>query len=135
MYDIRYGELDISLFVNPKPPPSIPDRFEAKKKYFDKLLKDVAENGLRNPLICSGRPDGTVLVEVGYSRIWAAQEAGIKKVKCFVNDSAKYFSNLELIETLEQAREKFVDQPALIKIYRYGITSSEPLVEGKSWWD
>lgn len=132
-YDIRYGMVPIEFIFNPNPPDKT-TRFSELRQDFENLLVSVGSEGLRNPLIGKSQEDGTVRITVGYSRAWAAKITGVTEVPCFVNDHWKHFGHLELIQNIDHARTKFTDQPYTVKIMLSGITSSEPLVTGKSWW-
>jgi len=132
-YPIRYGLIPTELIVNPHSP-DLTSRFIDIKEDFDNLLKSVKEEGLRNPLIGKSQKDGKVLITVGYSRAWAVKMARLPDVPCLINDVYGHYEYLELINNIDHARTKFIDQPYTVKILIGGITSSEPMKDGKSWW-
>lgn len=132
---IRYGLVAVDKLINRGDPTNNPTRFAELKEHFDKLVQSMKDEGVRNPLIGTSHPDGSVRIEVGYSRAWAAKEAGIEFVPCLVNDAANIYEDFEVIMNINHARQFFKDQPHLVKIMRHGITSTEPLVGEKTWWE
>jgi len=132
---IRYGLVPIDKLINNHPPTESGQRYTELKQHFDKLVESMKNEGVRNPLIGLSCPDGSVRIEVGYSRAWAAKEAGIEFVPCFINDASNAYEDFEVIMNINHARQFFKDQPHLVKIMRHGITSTEPLMGEKTWWE
>ncbi len=102
-----------------------------------RLKKSIIAEGLRNPLIieCLDLGDFVSLYcRVGHNRLAVSQELKLKEVPVIVNDLADYFTNWLLLEDLEQIKSVFTDLPRIIKIRETGVTMSEPLIKGNSWW-
>jgi hypothetical protein len=132
-YPVRFGMVSVDKIYSDYDVESS-DRYRKNPVHFQRLLESVVHGGLRNPLVVQTRLDGLAEVTVGYSRIWAAKKAGVSSVACFVNDAVNLYPEFEAVLSIDHARKFFRDQPVKIIFTKIGISTSEPLVDDKSWW-
>ena len=98
------------------------------------LVNSIKKEGVRNPLICVAYDGKDTYVTVGHHRLWAAKRSNTKQIPIIVNDFCNRYPALEVISSIEEARAKFKDQPNIVKSFRTGISTSEPLVNNETWW-
>lgn len=128
---VRFGYLDPSLIVDK----AVPDgNFGTPEHHRIRLVESLKEEGMRNPLIVMAYKDLDPFVTVGHHRLWAAKQAGLAVVPVVVNDWGDCFPDFELLTSLDEVRSKFKDQPNLVKSFREGVSTSEPLIDGNTWW-
>ena len=131
-FKIRFGILpassisDVVLVGNPaygKPigkwgsRPVKPDQSWINKKehecgFYTKLEESLLKEGFRNPIFCNAIEEG-FYSRVGTSRLWIAKKHNMD-VPCIIADYTGQFDDLELLETEEDIRSKFKDQPLTI---------------------
>jgi len=131
---IRFGTLpasslsDVALVGNPaygkaigkwgsrpiKPPVEWVRKLERRNEFYSKLEASILEEGIRNPLFCNSIEQGT-FCRVGTSRLWLAKKHKLD-VKCIIADYVDRWTDLELLETEEEIRSKFQDQPHIVDL-------------------
>ena len=55
-----------------------------EQKFYDALLKSMAEYGMRDPIFIVQLPDGTLKTMVGNNRMVIAKELGMKKIRSII---------------------------------------------------
>ena len=127
---VKFGYLspndlvDIRAFKRPK----MPDDQEQL------LAKSIEKEGVRNPLICVAYEHRTTYVIVGHHRLWASKKVKTEQVPVIINDFCNRYPDFEIINSLEEVRTKFKDQPNIIKSFKLGVSTSEPLINNETWW-
>ncbi len=111
-------------------------RFNDVSGHYDRLLKSIAKDGFRNPIMVSAgglqcrkrtelppsvRNDDKLVVSeyLGGSRLWAAQRLGVP-VPCIVNDYADVLPDAEVLRNQHDVLAKFADVPERIEFPRKG---------------
>ena len=128
---VRFGYLDPSKIEDR----SVPDgNFNTPEYHRNRLVESLKAEGVRNPLIVMAYRDTPPYVTVGHHRLWAAKQAGLGEVPAIINDWGNCFPEFEILSSLDEVRSKFKDQPNLVKSFRDGVSTSEPLINGDTWW-
>ena len=133
-YVIRYGVLPSSsisndvLVKNPnygkniggfgsrpvKPLKFLYDKLERECKFYTKLEESILKEGIRNPLFCNAIQEGT-FCRVGTSRLWIAKKHNLDVKVIIVDYVGKYEdTDMEILITEDDVREKFQDQPDVV---------------------
>ncbi|NJO61533.1 MAG: ParB N-terminal domain-containing protein [Richelia sp. RM2_1_2] len=99
-----------------------------------RLIDSIKQEGLRNPLILIANVNKPTFVTVGHHRLWAAKRAGLTLVPVIVNDWCNRYPTFEVLHSIDDVRSKFLDQPNLVKSFTTGVSTSEPLINGQTWW-
>lgn len=97
-----------------QPPADWVRKLERKNQFYTKLEESVLKDGFRNPIFCNAIEQGT-FSRVGTSRLWMAKKHKLD-VPCVIADYVGKWDHLELLETEEDIRAKFKDQPHLIDL-------------------
>lgn len=131
---IRFGVLpassvsDVVLVGNPaygnpigkwgsrpvKPEGSWFTKQEMKSGFYTKLEESILKDGMRNPIFCNSIEEG-FFSRVGTSRLWIAKKHNLD-VPCIIADYTGRFDDLELLETEQDIRAKFKDQPLVVDL-------------------
>ncbi len=104
--------------------------------FYDKLEASILKEGVRNPILISAgrcrpsmvskipkemREDHTkilVLDRHGGSRLWAAQKHNLTTVPCIISDFVDMFPECPVLETVDEIRLHYQDQPKELFIER-----------------
>lgn len=113
---------------------SIDMNTDNRREHREKLIQSIKNEGVRNPLICSAFDGAPTFVQVGHHRLWAAKKAGARELPVIVNDFCNRYPTFEILGSLTEVRTKFKDQPNLVKSFRSGVSTSEPLINNETWW-
>jgi len=97
-----------------EPPKDWQRKLESKNQFYTRLKESILNEGIRNPIFCNAIAEGT-FSRVGTSRLWIAKKNKID-IPCIIADYVGAWTHLELLETEEDIRAKFQDQPHLIDL-------------------
>lgn len=128
---VRFGYINPNKIDDPLSPDG---RTKTKKNDRNRLVESIKEEGVRNPLVIIAYENKPLSVHVGHHRLWAAKRAKAKEIPVIVNDFCDAFPDFEVLESLDEVRSKFIDQPNLVRSYVSGVSTSEPLRDGETWW-
>ncbi len=70
---------------------------DTNTEFYDKLLSSIKEYGILEPILVINLPD-KLLVKVGNSRLWCANQLGIDEIQCIVVTLERDIDKVEIPE-------------------------------------
>lgn len=90
------------------------EKLNQKNGFFIKLEQSILESGIKNPILCYATDKGT-LCRYGTSRLWVAKKHKLN-LPVIIADYIDRWTDLEILETEDDVRSKFVDQPEILEL-------------------
>ena len=90
------------------------EQLASRFKFYTKLEESILKEGFRNPIFCNSIREGT-FSRVGTSRLWIARKHELE-IPCIIADYVDRWEDLELLETEEDIRSKFQEQPHIVDL-------------------
>ncbi len=120
-YEIKYAVLPANKIKNAlKPSDQYIDYLNELQGFFIKLELSILKEGFRNPIAIKATNEKVSNIYLGGSRLMIAQKHNLD-IPCIICDFDNVFPEAKVLNTIEEIRSYFTDQPVKLLFNHRGI--------------